>query len=482
MPESMLTSLNFLNIGAPWPPPSELERLALYKENRNLFEGKHDKVFKDWIRLLRDDQQATLEIILNWPKRLSTLFADLLLGEQPGVEAGDEGSPEQETVTRIIEDNNLFNAAYEVALDVSRYGVGLLKVRYDERGIIEAQTPLVWFPVVKPDNVKEVVAHVLGWDYEEEEQTIWGVKKQRYLKLEIHEKGRITTRLHKLAAGNIAGMIEESVIQTGVDDDFLVVPVFNLSTSDRLTGLDDYSDLDSIVQELEVRIAQISRILDKHADPAMYGPDYALEYDTSTGQWKYRGGGKYFTLAQGDQPPGYVTWDGQLEAAFKEIELLMEQLYILSETSAAAFGQLKAGLAESGTALRRLMMAPLAKTNRIRLRFDPALKKTLALASELEAAQGMAKAVKLEQKNIHITWQDGLPDDDMEETQIESTRYAAGLSSLESALQRLDGLEGEALQTEIERIRAERAGGGGGGVELPAITLPGAEGEGAAGE
>jgi hypothetical protein len=41
-----------------------------------------------------------------------------------------------------------------------------------------------------------------------------------------------------------------------------------------------------------------------------------------------------------------------LEAAFKQIDLLMEQLYILSETSAAAFGQLKAGLAESGTALK----------------------------------------------------------------------------------------------------------------------------------
>ncbi|HHU97975.1 MAG TPA: phage portal protein [Petrimonas sp.] len=465
----MLTNMNFLNIGAPWPPPSELERVTLYKQNRDLFEGKHDKVFKDWIRVLRDDQQATLEIILNWPKRLSTLFADLLLGEPPQVKAGDEGSKEQDAANRIIELNNLYNTAYEVALDVSRFGVGLFKIRHDERAIIEAQTPLVWFPVVQPDNVKDVTAHVLGWDYEQEEQSIWGAKMQRYLKLEIHEKGRITTRLHKLASGNIAGMIEESVIQTGVDNDFLVVPVFNLSTSDRLTGLDDYSDLDSIVQELEIRMAQISRILDKHADPNMYGPDTALEQDQSTGKWTFRGGGKFYPVAQGEEPPGYVTWDGQLEAAFKEIELLMEQLYILSETSAAAFGQLKTGLAESGSALRRLMMAPLAKVNRIRLRFDPALKKTLMLASELEAAQGVKDAVKLEE--IHITWQDGLPDDDMEETQIETTRYTAGLTSLESALMRLDGLEGEALQAEIERIRGEQAKTQSPALELPSFNL-----------
>jgi hypothetical protein len=95
-----------------------------------------------------------------------------------------------------------------------------------------------------------------------------------------------------------------------------------------------------------------------------------------------------FPVGQGEQPPGYVTWDGQLEAAFKQIDLLMEQLYILSETSAAAFGQLKAGLAESGTALRRLMMAPLAKVNRIRMRFDPALKEVLWLASMLGEGAG----------------------------------------------------------------------------------------------
>lgn len=461
----MLTNFSFLNIGAPWPPPSELERLSLYKQNRDLFEGKHDKVFKDWIRLLRDDQRATMEIILNWPKRLSTLFADLLLGEPPQIEAGDEGSKEQDAVNRLIELNNLFNTAYEVALDVSRFGVGLFKIRYDEWAIIEAQTPLVWFPVVQPDNVKDVTAHVLGWDYEQEEQSIWGARVQRYLKLEIHERGRITTRLHKLNTGNIAGLIEESVVQTGVDD-FLVVPVFNLSTSDRLTGLDDYSDLDSIIQELEVRISQISRILDKHADPNMYGPDSALEQDTKTGQWIFRGGGKFYPVAQGEKEPGYVVWDGQLEAAFKEIELLIEQLYILSETSAAAFGQLKLGLAESGTALRRLMMAPLAKTNRIRLRFDPALKKTLVLASELEAAQGMKNSVSLEE--IHITWQDGLPDDDTELTMIETQRMTAGLTSLESSLMRLDGLTGNALKEEIERIKAERSGN----YEEPTITLP----------
>src|SRR5690606_36880430 len=122
---------------------------------------------------------------------------------------------------------------------------------------------------------------------------------------------------------------EEEVVETRVDD-FLVVPVYNVSTSDRLTGLDDYTDLDSIVQELEVRITQISRILDKHADPNMYGPDTVLEQDPETGEWTFRGGGRYFPVGPEDKPPGFVTWDGQLDAAFRQLDLLMEQFYALS--------------------------------------------------------------------------------------------------------------------------------------------------------
>lgn len=473
----MLTSLNFLAPGQLWPPPIEAERLERYAQNKLLFEGKHELVYKDWIRLLREDQQAILEIVLNWHKRLTLLFADLLLGEPPRITAGDQDSEEQKAVERIIDDNDLFNVAYEVALDVSRYGTGIFKVRYDGRTIIEGQQPAIWFPVVKPDNIKEIQAHVLAWTYEEDTQE-WGkTVTKKYLQTEIHEKGKITTAKYPIKNDIIGKPITYEETETGVNE-FLIVPVNNVLTTDRITGLDDYIDLDSIIQELEIRIGQISRILDKHADPNMYGPDTALERNPITGQWGYWGGGKYFPVGQGEQPPGYVTWDGQLEAAFKQIDLLMEQLYILSETSAAAFGQLKSGLAESGTALRRLMMTPLAKVNRIRMRFDPALKEVLWLASMLEKAQGMAGAIVLE--NIHIDWKDGLPDDEAELTQNEVQRYTAGLTSLESSLRRLYGLEGQALQEEIERIRSEQAGQG--ATELPTITLPPAEEEEGEGE
>ena len=169
----MLTSLDFLRSGKPWPPPTQAERLHRYAQNRLLFEGKHEDVYKEWTRLLREDQKATLEMVLNWHKRLTILFCDLLLGEPPRITAGDRDSLEQEALDRILDENGLMNTAYEVAMDVSRFGTGLFKIRYDGRAIIEGQQPSIWYPVVKPDNLKEITAHVLAYSYEEETRGCW---------------------------------------------------------------------------------------------------------------------------------------------------------------------------------------------------------------------------------------------------------------------------------------------------------------------
>lgn len=462
----MLTSLDFIQPGQRWPPLSEKERLQKYEDNKNLFEGKPDLVFKDWNRILREDGQATIEMVLNWHKRLSTLWADLLIGEPPKITCGEFEGAEQAQLNRIMSDNDILNLCYEVILDHSRFGTGLFKIRADEsRVYLEGQSPSCWFPVVNPVNVKEVTAHVLAWTWEEVKQNIFKQEqKTKYLQVEIHEKGKITTRRFIVEGENIAKQIPiegvDEVVLTGIND-FLVIPFNNIMTTDRVIGLDDYSDLDCIIHELEMRIAQMMRIMDKHSDPNMYGPESALSYNPETGEAEFKAGGKFFPCEVGDLPPGYLTWDGQLQPAFEEIKLLMDQLYTLSETSAAAFGQLQPGVVESGIALKRLFMAPLAKVNRVRMRLDPALKKALRLTSELEKARNIKGAVKLE--DIHIEWRDGLPEDIREMSDIQNNNFLAGTSSLETILQQR-GFDGNRLNEEVMRIKEQQT------VKNPEIT------------
>ena len=371
----MLTNLEFLQTGQPWPPKQTEERARLirYRDNRALFEGRHELVFHEvFARLFRRDpnMKMSIEMVLGWPKRLSTLWADLLVGETPAV--SDAGTELAQYVSDLVQRLDLWRRVYLAALDTSRYGNAVFKVRRDEKGVkVAVIPPACWFPVVSDTDAKEVAVHVLAWPTGDPSA---GTGK---LHVELHTPGHVEYRDYARGGspltGNVGGNIGKLLSQTGEDtgvDAPLVVPVSNLETSDAIYGHDDYSDLTSIIQELEVRFAQLARILDKHADPKMYGPD-VTRVDEETGLTVADLGDYIPMQDKTEVPPGYLVWNAQTESSFKQIEMLMQQFYILSETSPAVFGEIKSGLAESGSALRPYRMEPCRRAVR---RFEPFLR------------------------------------------------------------------------------------------------------------
>ena len=442
----MLTNLDFLAPGAPWPPKGERKRLRRCRDNRKLFEGDHAEVFREiWVRLFRYEMQLSIEMCLNWPKRLSTLWADLLLGEAPGLFDGDNGS---DYLEELAQRTSLWRKAYAAAIDCSRYGDAVIKVRRASDGEVKISpvSPVFWYPVVSEEDAQEIQYHVLAWPSERVnvfEQT------SVFLYVEIHSAEKIVYRTYNMPAaydilrGGTLGVITSEREEPNPDGRCLVVHIPNMQRSDSIFGLDDYSDLTSIMQELEVRFAQIARVLDAHADPKMYGPDNTTVDENGVVKANM---GDYVPLQEGDIPPGYITWDGRLDMSFKQIETMMQQFYILSETSPAVFGEIQSGLAESGSALKRLFMAPLAKVNRVRLGFDEGLREVIKLAASLDGQ-------KVEPR---IAWRDGLPDDETERTQNEATAVGAGLTSKRSAMKRLYELSDEQADEEQRQIDGEK--------------------------
>ncbi|MCR5336664.1 MAG: phage portal protein [Synergistes sp.] len=445
----MFTDYSFLEPGAAWPPKDTRERARLkrYSDNDALFDGQHEFVFREvWTRLFRRDpfMQMSIEMCLPWPKRLSTLWADLLVGETPGV-----SDAKNDELTQYLSDLakrlNLWRAAYQAAIDTSRFGDAVLKVRRDDQGKTKVAVihPSCWFPVVSETDCTEVTAHVLAWPTGDPE------KGTGRLQVEIHEPGRVEYRVYDHSGGalnpaaGIGRLLEVREERTDVDAP-LVVHIANTATSGRLYGHDDYSDLTAILQELEVRFAQNARILDKHADPKMFGPDHTRK-DEETGQ-TVADIGDYVPLDEGETPPGYIAWNAQMESSFRQIEDLMQQFYMLSETSPAVFGDIKSGLAESGSALKRLLMAPLAKVNRIRLGFDAGIREVIRLAALLDRGKAVEPS---------ITWKDGLPDDEAEAVNTSSAAVGAGISSKLSAIKRTFGLDDKQAAEEMKQIAAE---------------------------
>jgi hypothetical protein len=456
----MQKDLSFLDIGKPWPPKGEEKRLDKYHKNCLLFDAEHATVYEEDLRRIERvignfDQVISYPTILNIQKLISLKVADLLVGETPKITAGDAGSKEQLAIDTIIKNSGefgLISTLHEISIDTSRYGDGLLYIeRTADGGEIGESQPVTWFPVVAEDNIKRIVNHVIASIQEKDEID----KKITYLKVRIHNKGSYEDRTYQLEGGHIVALIESGKeYQTGLND-FAIVRVANVSTSDSIYGFDDYTDIDSIVAELIVRVGQIDRILDKHASPSMQGPIGALEEDPSTGEYKFVAG-NYLQREADDPEIKYITWDGQLEAAFKQIEKLVNFLYTISEMGQAILGgeELKTGTATSGTALRLRMISPLAKVTRIRMHMDAAVKKAIRLVSKL----GGKDIIDLSDVDISITWRDGLPSDPKEEAEIINQRTGGATTmSVKRVLTQYDGMSDDDAQTEVDLIAEETA-------------------------
>ena len=450
----MLTDLSFIAKGQVFPPESESDRLKEYDINKKLFEGDHDKVFRDVVKKLKErsaKRAETAVIILNYPKRLSTVWLNLLTGEQPKFKANEESN--QNWLDSFILMNNFQEVLQEVIIDISRFGVGLFRIRYDDwKGVIESLSPFCWFPVFSKKNNKKIINHVVATIFNETVEGIWKNKTKSFVTFEIEELNSPFIIIKKFeyitntgSDPRLGELIEESQIPKATTK-FLIYPAHNLKTSDAQFGFNDYKDVATIIREIMLRFCQISAILDKHSDPSIVAPYSMLTKDPETGAAIVKKDD--FILLDGEEKirPEYLTWDGQLEHNFSQIEKLIDQLYVVSETSPSLFGDNKTGKVESGSAMKKLLISPLAKVARLRNSLDQAIKMSILVASSLDSLSIIPQ----------IEWMDGIPSDPLEDAQIEQIRLGGQKnSSVISSIMRLNGCSRVEAEVEYERIKEE---------------------------
>lgn len=447
-----------------WPPEGHEKRLEDYAKYRSLFIGKHDEVYsrvQQWLD--KEVDKSIVYIVANFAGLISKICADLLFGESIRVIVGEEDSKEQQAVDLIVTANKLHTRCYEMSLSNSWRGDAVFKARFgkpqaweNDQAIIEASTVSGFFPHLNGDNIQEMTGATLAWEKE--------VGDRKYVRKEIHEPGQIRNELWLLDGSRIKQQVPLSTIpeysglpefqETGYPG-LLVEHVPNWRLDDMFWGISDYVDLESMFDELNNRVSKISRILDKHSDPKLILPPGIMRYDEIRKVWYVEK--ESLQLIEVDETAGdlpkYLVWDAQLEAAFKQIEKLLDFLMMMSEVSPAAFGMDKNGIAESGRALKFRLLRTLAKVNRKKLYFDQGLKNILYAAQVLDVTHGRGK---YEPHVPRLEWADGLPADPLEQSEIEANRMTAGNTSLESSVRRMDSLTGKELQEEINRIKSDK--------------------------
>jgi len=478
-----ITSLEqILAPGVQFPPPGEVQtgrnqklgRLDRMAQNKRLWDGEHDQAYGDWGKVARFDDLLTaatqVELMVNFHRRLSRLWKSLMLSEPPTIKVDDAAQP---WCDDLMKKGRLVSALGSDVLDMSRFGVGLLKaVKKDgQPAKIVAQPPLIgeagdvaggWFPIVDPFDVTEITGHVVAWIETRREQVLGVPVNRRYCHAQVFEPGRFVTQTWVMSGKVLKTLIAENVttLPEGV---MLLHPAQNGLTSDSIYGTDDYRDIDGLIHEVEIRMSQISAVLDKHADPNLQGPNNMVTGGTAAGhaaqaqanaqrgggmgQATVKIGGKFFGRLPDEAKIEYITWDGNLEASFREIDTIMDLVYLLSETSPAAFALFKQAQAESGSALKRLMMAPLLKVADMRNSLDEALMAAIYAAAALDGVTITT---------VEVEWKDGLPQDRAEDATIETAMFGAKLRSKEAAIRAVYGLEGDALKDELKAIDGDQ--------------------------
>lgn len=465
-----------------FPYPNSRRRIGDYQYFMRLFMGEHFEAFN--VRI--GDDRYTREygklryVMVNFAGLISKVVADMLFSEPPTFEDPDGNKENQKYLDALVRENNLHTQNYESALSNSAQGDALYKIRIGERNpgdgkptvIIEDITPGIYFPQVDGFNVRaEPEVKELAW-------TFWK-GNTKYLRKEIHRIGSIENQVWSMENDKIMTKQNISILgdpelkefeETKIDRS-LIIHVPNWKTGNRYFGISDYQDLDKLFYATNNRMTKIDNILDKHSDPILMVPPGVLN---EKGEVKKKALG---VIEIGDEAnggkPEYIIWDASLENAFKEIDKLVEFMFMVGEISPDVLG-MGQGQADSGRALKLKILRTIAKVARKKLYYDRALKEVLYVAMLVAKNHG----VKVDGMSAptpfypHIEWQDGLPQDMAEQVDIEQKRLDAGNTSIVDSIVRLDGVDEETAKKKAKEIKDENA------IELPKSNLGGEFGPG----
>lgn len=489
-------------------PPTEEDRkrLAMYDKYAKIYETDHEEVFERAKLFLKEvaNPAKTIYIPVNICSLISNKQADFLFEEDIVVKSQlpkDEGGAEvNDAIQGIFERSMLMPDLHSGEVTDSAQGGVALKVRYspgedgEEQGAyIECMPPGYFFPDVDPRNVKRYTSAKMAFVQEEENED--GTIK-RTLHREIHWPGNIATDAWVLEddgrVGDQTG--ETEYIETGYDG-ILLFYIPNQRLTGQFWGRSDYKPLEAMQDELNLAVSMLGMVLNKYSEPLMAVPEGSLEDGTEVilksvgigtdpllerlGPVDYafrklaaiaahakrdenvlRVDTTVFEAQNGSEEilkylPRFIEWSADLASRIRQInDILLKLIMLVGETNGIAIGLEQTGTPESGYALRIRMSTPLAKIKRKMQYWDPALKNAFHAALTLEVKNGMHS---FEPERPTIIWPDGLPEDEAGQLDMTIRKKSAGLISFESAVAEANkGLEGEALDSEIEAIRTDR--------------------------
>ena len=451
----MLYGLDWLDADTEFPPQQEKNRIKAYEYYGSLFDLKQFAEFNELgSRIYSNfDEYFNIPVLLAY-QRLSTIkLADMVIGAIPSITVNDDDKM-TDNISDLRDRTDMDAKLYQMLIDYSRYGITVVRLYNDDtvdtdQGEFTVWNPAEWFPILRNDGTHRIKEHVLVWRTNKSTLT----NPDWYLDVQRHpiEGGSYVHEVYRMnGSGTCVKEKISSVTHYTGDLPCLVQYVANIPTSNNIYGTSDYKIVNELICKSTERLRQILYILDRHSDPSMTGPVTMLSFNDK-GEPEFKTS-QFYAVSPGEEHPAYLTWDGQLDAAFRALDALLTQVYIMSEMGEALLGNTKgSGQAISGTAMRYKMVSPLEKARRVSNSFTLPIKKLVTALLQMDNGK------KIRYQDINIVWADSLPKDPREVAEL--TRLQTGapqITPLQYALMENYDMDTEDALRHIQLIEEDQ--------------------------
>lgn len=452
-----------LTTGAEWPPDNE--RILRYRQYEALYEGDHASVFPDVAAELKKKGDARTSLVLDYPRSIVDIPAELLVGQPPVISYED---PRYNTAWQGIADRSDWDASLlELTQDANKLGDAVILARKTPEGaVLETKPAYCYFPELTPGDVRSVRGECLAWeDSLGEGKPV--VRVDRHSKEGVVREGyhldgaKLGERLTSdELAPLLAGAPEQEMLPVKRST---LIHLPNTRSSNQYFGRSDLGGgLPKLFEEVNYRLSQIARILDKHASPKMTGPASLVDADGRVNLAQ-----DYFGVAVNQAPPQYLTWNAQLDIAIRQLDAVIEEILKHSKISKLLMGFVNGASYDSARAYKMQLAPTLGKVDRKGIYLDRACSVAVRVAVALELGMPYSQVPK-----PNIRWRLGLPKDLAEMATTNGQRIQSGTLSRRSAVMAEMDCDEATAEAELRLVDAETKGFGGGSQLTPEIQTP----------
>jgi len=469
---TMLFNFDWLKTGELFPPRPEIPRMKSYRDNIALFEDNSQLVLGAYYKRLQqiifglketDFTSPTFFDCPNYWQLISIKTADLVVGEKPNI----MNDKMQDQIDKATTYADLFSKLPEMVIDNDSLGDCVVVPYIDEYGqrTFSVNNPGLWIPIVDAENTKHVIYDCMCWTpcvYQDTK--VWQNNKYE-LHCKIQKRGESTYTLYKFKITRhyfkeyiddnttencgevhffqIGSKISEEVIQAPYTQAVIHFP--SVTTSRSVHGLSSYDRVTAIIGEIAIRQALANFILDQNSAPKMSAPEGAFTKNKD-GRWVLKTSGRNFVVKPNEQPPIYITWDGNLTSNEARIADLKRELYAMSEMG-TIISHDDINSSQGYEALEVKLTNPKLKARRIATKFDKPLKQLVSF---------LVGTDKLKEEDLSIIFNNGIPLTENQNLDMAIKKLQLGVSK-QSVLVEFFGMSEEDAEKEVEKAREENA-------------------------